>query len=55
MVDMSFQSQDLLDVILLLLLMLLELEWGTTNLFLSLLHLREKLLVFLTKSLNSVL
>ena len=55
MIDMSFQSQDLLDVILLLLLMLLELEWGATDFLLSLLHLREKLLVLLTQSLNSVL
>lgn len=55
MVDVPLQGEDLLDVILLLLLVLLNLEGCTADLFLSVLHLRVKLLVFIRDCFYSVL
>lgn len=55
MIDVPLQGEDLLNVILFLLLILLELERGTSDFLLRVLDLREEVLILDRDSLDSVL
>ena len=54
-IDVPLQSQDLLDIVLFLLLVLSDLEGGATDLLLGVLYLSVQVLVLGTHRLHSVL